>query len=102
MIIMSSIIASTMVNVLIPSPLVVMVIIPMTIADSNGLYLPVVFALATGLPVMLFAYLLAYSASKVGKAFNVISKIEKGMRYFAGIVFVLTGIYNCLIFLEWI
>jgi len=78
------------------------ILIPMTIADSNGLYLPVVFAMGTGLPVMLFAYLLAYSASKVGKAFNVISQIEKGMRVVAGSVFVLTGIYYSLIFLEWI
>ena len=78
------------------------ILIPMTIADTNGLYLPIIFAMGTGLPVMLFAYLLAYSASKVGKAFNVISKIEKGMRIVAGSVFVLTGIYYGLIFLEWI
>ena len=78
------------------------ILIPMTIADTNGLYLPIIFAMGTGLHVMLFAYLLAYSASKVGKAFNVISKIEKGMRIVAGSVFVLTGIYYGLIFLEWI
>lgn len=73
-------------------------LIPMTISSASGLYLPLVFALGTGLPVLLFAYLLAYSASAVGKAFNVIRKIELGMRYVAGTVFVGTGVYYALIF----
>lgn len=77
-------------------------LIPMTISSASGLYLPLVFALGTGLPVILFAYLLAYSASKVGAAFNVIKKVEKGMRYLAGGAFVLTGVYYGLIYLEWI
>jgi cytochrome c biogenesis protein CcdA len=77
-------------------------LIPMTISSPSGLYLPLVFALGTGLPVMLFAYLLAFSASKVGAAFNAIKKVETGMRYLAGGVFILTGIYYGLIYLEWI
>lgn len=77
-------------------------LIPMTISSPSGLYLPLVFALGTGLPVMFFAYLLAFSASKVGSAFNAIKKVEVGMRYLAGGVFVLTGVYYALIFLEWI
>ena len=77
-------------------------LIPMTISSSSGLYLPLVFALGTGLPVMLFAYLLAYSASKVGSAFNMIKKVEVGMRYLAGVAFILTGVYYGLIYMEWI
>jgi len=77
-------------------------LIPMTISSASGLYLPLVFALGTGLPVMLFAYLLAFSASKVGMAFNAIKKVELGMRYLAGGAFVLTGVYYGLIYLEWI
>ena len=77
-------------------------LIPMTISSPSGLYLPLIFALGTGLPVMLFAYLLAFSASKVGIAFNAIKKVEIGMRYLAGVVFILTGVYYGLIYLEWI
>lgn len=77
-------------------------LIPMTISNTQGLYLPVVFALGTGIPVMIFAYLLAFSASKVGNAFNAIRKVETTMRYVAGGVFVLTGVYYGLIFLQWI
>ena len=77
-------------------------LIPMTVSSASGLYLPIVFALGTGLPVMIFAYLLAYSAASVGRAFNLISKLETGMRYVAGGVFVLIGVYYSFIFLEWI
>ena len=66
------------------------------------LYLPIVLALGTGIPVMLFAYLLAFSASKVGKAFNAIRKVETMMRYVAGGIFVVIGVYYGLIFLQWI
>src|SRR5690606_34549845 len=74
-------------------------LMPMTIASSNGLYLPIIFAFGTGLPVLLFTYLLAFTASKVGLFYNRISKIEKVMRTVAGIVFTLTGLYYVSIFM---
>jgi cytochrome c biogenesis protein CcdA len=74
------------------------VLIPMTIASADGLYLPIVFAFGTGLPVILFTYLLAFTAGKIGVFYNRITKIEKVMRYVAGIVFIMTGLYYILIF----
>jgi len=73
-------------------------LIPMTISSVDGLYLPIVFALGTGLPVILFTYLLAFAAGSVGFFYNKIAKIEKVMRGIAGVVFVITGIYYVLIF----
>ena len=75
-------------------------LIPMTIASADGLYLPIVFAFGTGLPVILFTYLLAFAAGSVGVFYNRIAKVEKVMRYVAGIVFILTGMYYILIFTE--
>lgn len=73
-------------------------LIPMTIASVNGLYLPIVFALGTGLPVILFTYLIAFTVGKVGVFYKRITKIEKVMRTIAGIVFILTGLYYVFIF----
>jgi len=73
-------------------------LIPMTIASADGLYLPIVFAFGTGLPVILFTYLLAFTASKVGVFYSRITKIEKIMRTIAGVVFVITGLYYVSIF----
>lgn len=74
------------------------VLIPMTIASADGLYLPIIFAFGTGLPVILFTYLLAFTAGKVGIFYNRITKIEKVMRIVAGVVFIITGIYYISIF----
>ena len=73
-------------------------LIPMTMASADGLYLPIVFAFGTGLPVILFTYLLAFTAGKVGIFYNRITKIEKIMRTVAGVVFILTGLYYVFIF----
>lgn len=74
------------------------ILIPMTIASVKGLYLPLVFAFGTGLPVILFTYLLAFTTGKIGVFYTKISKVEKLMRFVAGVVFILTGLYYISIF----
>jgi cytochrome c biogenesis protein CcdA len=54
-------------------------LIPMTISSVDGLYLPIIFAFGTGLPVVLFTYLLAFAAGSIGVFYNKITKIEKVM-----------------------
>jgi cytochrome c biogenesis protein CcdA len=73
-------------------------LIPITIASADGLYLPIVFAFGTGLPVILFTYLLAFTAGKVGVFYTRITKIEKVMRTVAGVVFIIAGLYYVSIF----
>jgi threonine/homoserine/homoserine lactone efflux protein len=73
-------------------------LIPMTITSASGLFLPVVFALATGLPVILFAYLIAFSLSEVGKAFDKLKIFEKWFRKIAATVFIAVGSYYIYIF----
>lgn len=75
-------------------------LIPITISSIDGLYLPIIFAFGTGLPVLLFTYLLAFAAGSIGAFYNKITKIEKVMRTVAGVVFILTGLYYVSIFLE--
>ena len=74
------------------------ILIPMTIASPSGLYLPFVFAIGTGLPVILFSYFLAFAAHRIGGVYQKIQNIEKIMRYLAGVVFILAGLYYILIF----
>jgi len=73
-------------------------LIPMTISSVDGLYLPIVFAFGTGLPVVLFTYLLAFAASSVGIFYVKSTKVEKLMRSIVGVVFILTGLYYVFIF----
>lgn len=68
-------------------------LIPMMLSSSAGLALPVVFSFGTGLPVILFAFVIAFSMEKLGVYFKAITKVEKVMRFVAGLVFILTGLY---------
>ena len=62
------------------------------------MYLPLIFAFGTALPVILFTYLLAFATAKIGVFYTKIAKVELVMRKLAGIVFILTGLYYILIF----
>jgi len=73
-------------------------LIPMTVASASGLYLPVLFAIATGLPVILFAWLLAYAVGNVGKLYNQIKTFELWFRRVVSIVFIGTGVYYIFLY----
>jgi len=75
-------------------------LIPMTLSADAGLALPVVFSFGTGLPVILFAFVIAFSMEKLGIYFKAITKVEKVMRFVAGLVFILTGLYYINIYLK--
>jgi cytochrome c-type biogenesis protein len=75
-------------------------LIPMTLSASAGLALPVVYSLGTGLPVILFAFVIAFSMEKLGVYFKAISKFERLMRLLAGFVFILTGLYYLTIYFK--
>jgi cytochrome c biogenesis protein CcdA len=68
-------------------------LIPLTLSVSEGLILPPIFALGTGIPVIFFSFLIAVSLEKVSRAFKVMQKTEKVMRYLVASVFLVTGIY---------
>jgi cytochrome c biogenesis protein CcdA len=73
-------------------------LIPMTIASADGLYLPIVFAFGTGIPVLIFTYLLAFAASSIGTFHTKITKIEKWIRILTGFIFIVVGLYYVFIF----
>ena len=52
-------------------------LMPMAAAETGGYLLPVVFALATGLPVIVVAWILAYSIAGLGKFYNRIQVFQK-------------------------
>jgi len=72
-------------------------LIPLTVANTSGLLLPPVFAIATGLPVIIIAWLLAYSVSNVGKFYNSMKSFEKWFKRVVAIVFIVVGIYYIII-----
>jgi cytochrome c biogenesis protein CcdA len=68
-------------------------LIPMTVSSASGLYLPVVFALATGIPVIILAWFLAYAVSGIGGVYNKIKTFELWFRRVIAVLFIAVGIY---------
>jgi cytochrome c biogenesis protein CcdA len=72
-------------------------LIPISIASVSGLFLPAVFAIATGLPVIIFAWLLAYAVGNVGKLYKQIRTFETWFRRVVAVLFIGVGIYYVII-----
>ena len=70
----------------------------MTLASKSGIFLPLVFAIATGLPVIIIAYIIAFSISSVGSFYNRIKIFELWFRRIVAVIFILSGIYFIAIY----
>jgi len=68
-------------------------LIPMVLKSSESLLLPPLFALGTGLPVIIFSFVIAFSFNKLSFIFAKISKIEKIIRLIVATIFIIIGIY---------
>ena len=68
-------------------------LIPIALKAGDGLLIPSVFAFATGLPVIIFSFMLVYSVSKLGMIMNKIGVFEKLARKIVAGVFILAGLY---------
>lgn len=71
-------------------------LIPMSAAEAGGYLLPVVFAIATGLPVLIVAWILAYSVAGLGKFYNRMQTFQKWMNIIIALLFIAVGLASLL------
>ena len=74
-------------------------LIPLSLKYSSSWLLPSVYGIGTALPVIFFAFLIAFGSEYIGKAFNCLTRTEIWVRRIAGILFILAGIYYSLIYI---
>ncbi|HOK51777.1 MAG TPA: aromatic aminobenezylarsenical efflux permease ArsG family transporter [Bacteroidales bacterium] len=68
-------------------------LIPITVASASGLYLPIIYAIGTGLPVIIFAWFIAFAVGNVAKWYNKIKTFELWFRRIISVLFIAVGIY---------
>jgi len=68
-------------------------LIPLTLAEPAGLLLAVIFAIGTGLPVIIVSWVLAYSFAGLGNFYDKIQVFEVWFRRVTAVIFILMGIY---------
>lgn len=70
-------------------------LIPMAATTTAGYLLPAVFAVATAIPVLAVAWILAFSMQQMGNFYGRLRSLQKWLNLIVGIIFVLIGIYYC-------
>lgn len=74
-------------------------LIPFAAKAESRFLLPSLYGIGTALPVLVFAFLIAFGSSYVGRAFNRLTQVEWWVRGVTGVVFILVGIYYCLAYI---
>lgn len=69
------------------------IFIPLILSSTVGVLLAPIFAIGTGLPVVIFAILMVLSLQKMSRAYNLTVKVEKWLRFLVAIIFIGTGFY---------
>ena len=72
-------------------------LIPMSVTASVGWLLPVLFAVATALPVFAVAWILAFSVEKVGEFYGKLRIVQRWLNIIVGLLFIGVGAYYCVI-----
>lgn len=71
-------------------------LIPMSVTATAGWLLPVLFAVATALPVLVVAWILAFSVEKVGEFYGKMQVLQRRLNIGVGVLFIAVGIYYCI------
>jgi len=71
-------------------------LIPLAMTHQSQVILPTFYGIGTALPVIIFAFVIAFSTKLVGALFNKLTVFELWARRVTGVVFILVGIYYTL------
>lgn len=74
-------------------------LLPLAAASGSPLLMPGLYGVGTGLPVVVFAILMAVSAHWAGRAFDRLPVISRWARRITGALFVVVGLYYCVTYL---
>jgi cytochrome c-type biogenesis protein len=68
-------------------------LIPLAIRINDAIFIPAIFSIGTGLPVIIFSIFLFYSIKKLSIIMKKVQTVELWTRKIVGIIFILVGLY---------
>lgn len=74
-------------------------LIPLAVKAQSGIGLPLIYGIGTGLPVLLFAFLVAAGTQHINNLYYRITKVEFYTKKVTGITFIVVGIYYALAYI---
>jgi cytochrome c-type biogenesis protein len=76
------------------------VLIPLSLKSTGGVALPAVYAIGTGLPVLVFGVLISLSVARVSAWLNAVTRAERIIRVAASVIFIGVGIYLVVLWIQ--
>ena len=76
------------------------VLMPVALESAGGIALPPIFAIGTGLPVLVFGTLLSLGVAGVSSWLNAITRAERVMRIVVSVIFIGVGIYYVVLWIQ--
>ena len=70
-------------------------LMPISVTAQAGWLLPVVYAIATAVPVLVISWILAFSLQQLSGFYGKMRVIQKWLNIVVGVIFVLVGFYYC-------
>ncbi len=74
-------------------------LLPLSEEFKSPVVLPSLYGIGTAVPVILFAFLIAFAAQYLSRAYNKLQQVEKWLRKITGLIFIIVGIYYSLTFI---
>jgi len=75
-------------------------LIPLALKSAGGVTLPAVYAIGTGLPVLVFGVLISAGVARVSTWLNAVTRAEKIIRVAVSIIFIGVGIYLVVLWMR--
>lgn len=73
-------------------------LLPMAALEPGGYFFPAVFAIASGILVVILAWVIAYGISGLGRFYNRVNIVQKWLNIAVAIAFMLAGTYYFFIY----
>lgn len=73
-------------------------LLPMAALNGAGYFFPAVFAIASGILVVIIAWIISFGMSNLGKFYTGVTRFQKWLNLIVGIAFILAGIYYFFVF----
>lgn len=74
-------------------------LMPLAVRSESPVAVPMAYGIATALPVVVVACVLAFSAGAVGRAYNAMQSFAWWAQRITGWIFILAGVYLCSLYI---
>ena len=74
-------------------------LIPLSVAKDSPVIYPLLFGFGTGIPVIVFAVMIAFGMRSIEAVFRGVTRVELWVRRITGAVFIVAGIYYAAVYI---